>query len=163
MILGLPLLGAHCAGDNVDGVISILCEARITKKIMKVPSAIPLSSWLGHTNHLKAGLDWEAKMKAEIEAEKAGRAAAVGTVYPAIVVVSRADEDSDAGDKSDGGESDASEKFIAEEIVDHIGSNKARKYIVLWQGGGNNTSEEPEQRFGIALSFEAQNVDTLKT
>ena len=102
LILGRPLVGAHRAGDDVDGVVSILCEAKITKKIMEVPSAIPLGSWLKHSNHSKARLNWEAKMKAEIEAEKAGEAAAGETVDPAIDIISGADEDSDAGGESDG-------------------------------------------------------------
>ena len=65
LILGHLLLGAHCAGDNVDGVVSILCEARITKKIMEAPSVITLGSWLKYSNHSKARLDWEAKKKAD--------------------------------------------------------------------------------------------------
>ena len=154
LILGRPLRDKHRAGDDVDGVVSILCESRITKQMMTKPSAIPLGSWLEHSNHSKARLDWEAKMKAEIEAEKAGGAAATDIMAPAIVVAGGAEEESDAGDESDGGVSDASDEFIAEEIVDHIGMNKDRKYIVRWQGCGNDTSEEPTQRFGTALSFE---------
>ena len=93
-------------------------------------------------------------MKVEIEAEKAGGAAATAIMAPVIVVAGGAEEESDAGDESDGGASDASDEFIAEEIVDHIGMNKARKYIVRWQGCGNDTSEEPAQRFGTALPLE---------
>ena len=155
LILGRPLVGAHRAGDDVDGVVSILCEAKITKKIMEVPSAIPLGSWLKHSNHSKARLNWEAKMKAEIEAEKAGEVAAGGMVDPAIDIIGGADEDSDSGGESDGGESDASDEFIAEEIVDHIGSNSKRKYVVRWQGcRDDDTSEEPAQRFGEILPLE---------
>ena len=154
LILGRPLRHTHRAGDDVDGVVSILCESRITKKMMTEPSAIPLGSWLEHSNHSKARLDWEAKMKAEIKAEKASGPAATSITAPAIVVAGGAEEESDTGDESDGGVSVASDEFIAEEIVDHIGMDKARKYIVRWQGCGNDTSEEPAQRFGTELPFE---------
>ena len=70
MILGCPLEGAHRAGTDVDGVIDILSDARVAKKVMRLHSAIPLAAWLEHSNHLKARLDWEAKMKAEVEAER---------------------------------------------------------------------------------------------
>ena len=108
--------------------------------MMTEPSAIPLGSWLEHSNHSKARLDWEAKMKAEIKAEKAGGPAATSTMAPTIIVAGGAEEESDTGDESDGGVSVASDEFIAEEIVDHIGMDKARKYIVRWQGCGNDTS-----------------------
>ena len=47
-----------------------LCDARVTQNVMTVHSAIPLGAWLEHSNLSKARLDWVAKMKAEIEAEK---------------------------------------------------------------------------------------------
>ena len=72
MILRCPLVGAHRAGIDVDGVVNILWDVRVTKKVMALPSATPLGSWLEHSNHSKARLDWEAKMKAEVQAEKAG-------------------------------------------------------------------------------------------
>ena len=112
-------------------------------------------------------------MKVEIETEKAGGVAATGKRDPGIVIAGESEEDSDAGNESDGGESDASDEFIAEEIVDHIGMNKARKYIVRWEGYGNDTSKELAQRIGIALPFKlletyivtdpAAKVDTLET
>ena len=70
LILGRPLKGAHHAGTDVDCVVNILCNARVTHKIMTVHSAIPLDVWLEHSNHSKARMDSETKMKAEIEAEK---------------------------------------------------------------------------------------------
>ena len=70
LILGRPLKGAHRAGTDVDGVVNILCSARVTHKIMTVHSAIPLGVWLEHSNHSKARMDWETKMKAEVEAKK---------------------------------------------------------------------------------------------
>ena len=70
LILGRPLKGAHRAGTDVDGVVNILRDARVTKKVMTLHSAIPLAEWLEHSNHSKARLDWEAKMKAEVETER---------------------------------------------------------------------------------------------
>ena len=70
LILGRPLEGAHRAGTDVDGVVNILCSARVTHKIMTVHSAIPLDVWLEHSNHSKARMNWETKMKAEVEAEQ---------------------------------------------------------------------------------------------
>ena len=69
LILGRPLEGVHRAGTDVDGVVDVLCDTRVTKKVMTLHSAIPLAAWLEHSNHSKARLDWEAKMKAEVEAE----------------------------------------------------------------------------------------------
>ena len=70
LILVRPLKGAHRAGTDIDGVVDILCDARVTKKFMTLHSAIPLAVWLEHGNHSKARLDWEEKMKAEVEAER---------------------------------------------------------------------------------------------
>ena len=68
LILGRPLEGAHRACTYVDAVFDILCNARVTKKVMTLHSAIPLAAWLEHSNQSKARLDWEAKVKAEVEA-----------------------------------------------------------------------------------------------
>ena len=70
LILGRPLKVAHCAGTDIDDVVDILCDARVTKKVMTLHSAIPLAAWLEHSNHSKARLDWEVKMKAEVEVER---------------------------------------------------------------------------------------------
>ena len=70
MILGRPLEGAHRVGTDVDDVVDILCDARVTKKVMMMHSAIPLAAWLEHSNYSKARLDWEAKIKAEVEVER---------------------------------------------------------------------------------------------
>ena len=62
-------MGAHRAGTGVDGVVNILCDGRATKKMMEVPSAIPIRSWLAHSNHSKARMIRENKMKEEVAAE----------------------------------------------------------------------------------------------
>ena len=69
IILGRLLTGTHCAGTDVDGLINILCEKRITKKIMKDAAKFPLSLRLEHSNHSKARLEWEKRMQVEMEAE----------------------------------------------------------------------------------------------
>ena len=144
MILGQPLTGAHRAGTDVDGVINILCDKKITKKMMKDATAIPLSSWLEHSNHSKARLDWERKMEAEIEAENS-------TPFQEGSVVVASGEYGDSDDDA----SESSEDYIAEEIVGHIGGNKSRKYIVRWQGyAADDTSEEPAHKFGTLLPIE---------
>lgn len=155
-------MGAHRAGTDVDGVVNILCDARVTEKMMEVPSAIPIRSWLAHSNHSKARMVWETKMKAEVAAEYAEETFAGGTATsevrtddgeaspPAIVVTGRPDEESD-----DGVESDDSEEFIAEKIVGHSQDNKRRMYTVQWEGcDANDTSEEPAKRFGTELPLE---------
>ena len=137
--------GAHRAGTDVDGVVDILCDRRVTKKIKTNTSAIPLESWLEHSNHSKARLDWETKMRAEVEAENET------SVQAGSIVVTGGGCTSD----DDGEESDSSEECIAEEIVSHVGGNKSRKYIVRWQGyDAADTSEEPARRFGTELPFE---------
>ena len=144
MILGQPLTGAHRAGTDVDGVINILCDKRITKKMMKDATAIPLSSWFEHSNHSKARLAWEKNMEAEIEAENA-TPSQVGSVVVASGECGNSDDDV----------SESSEDYIAEEIVGHVGGNKSRKYIVRWQGyAADDTSEEPARKFGTLLPIE---------
>ena len=69
IILGRLLTEAHCAGTDVDGLINILCDKRITKKMMKDATKFPLSLWLERSNHSKTRLDWEKKMQVEMEAE----------------------------------------------------------------------------------------------
>ena len=69
MILEQSLTGSHRAGTNVDGVINILCEKRVTKKMMKDATTIPLSLWFEHSNHSKARFDWEKRMQTESEGE----------------------------------------------------------------------------------------------
>ena len=71
LILDNPLEGAHRAGTDVDGVVNIFCDARVTEKRIEVPSAIIISAWLAHNNHSKPRLVWETKMKAEVAAEHA--------------------------------------------------------------------------------------------
>ena len=78
LILGRPLVGAHRAGTDVDGVVHILCDKRVTTKVVTVPSATPLPLWLEHSNHSKARLGWEAQMIAEIAAEKASEIEELG-------------------------------------------------------------------------------------
>ena len=144
IILGRPLAGAHCAGTDVDGVINILCDKRITKKMIKKVTAIPLASWLEHSNHSKARLDWETKIQAEIEAENST------PFQEGSVEVARGEY----GD-SDDDASESSEDYIAKEIVGHVGGNKSRKYIVRWQGyAADDTTEEPARKFGTLLPIE---------
>ena len=69
LIVGRPLTGAHRAGTDVDGVINIISHTTVTKNVMSKPSAIPIHQWLKHSNHSKARLDWEEKMKEEVKAE----------------------------------------------------------------------------------------------
>ena len=144
MILEQSLTGSHRAGTNVDGVINILCEKRVTKKMMKDATAIPLSSWLEHSNHFKARFDWEKRMQVEIEAENSTPS------QPGLVVVA-----SGQCGNNDDDASKSSEDYIAEEIVGHVGGNKSRKYIVRWQGyAADDTSEEPAHKFGTLLPIE---------
>ena len=46
---------AHRAGTDVDDVIDILCDKRITKKMITDATAILVivSAWLEHNNHSK--------------------------------------------------------------------------------------------------------------
>ena len=144
LILGRPLPGAHRAGTDVDGVINILCDKRITKKMMKDATAIPLRSWLEHSNHSKARLDWEKRMQAEIEAENS-------TPFQAGSVVVASGECGNSADNV----SESSKNYIAEEIVGHVGGNKSRKYVVRWQGyDADDTTEEPARKFGTLLPME---------
>jgi len=119
LILSRPLTGAHRAGTDVDGVINILCNKKIAEKMMKDATAIPLSSWLEHSNHSKARLDWEKRMQAEIEAENS-------TPFQAGSVVVASGENGNSDDDV----SESSENYIAEEIVGHVGGNKSRKYVI---------------------------------
>lgn len=145
VIVGCPLEGAHRAGTDVDGVVNILCNTKVTERMMSVPSAIPLAGWLAHSTHSKARLDWETRMKAEIEEEGLGE-----MVTPTVLVSGGAGEDSD-----DGGESDDSEEYIAEIIVGHTGKNRTRKYTVRWEDClATDTSDEPARRFGTDLPLE---------
>ena len=121
LILQRPLVGAHRAGTDVDGLVDIFCDKRVTSKLMVTPSAIPLASWLAHSNHSKARLEWEAKMKAEVEAErmegisadgaagKTGETAVEEEASPAIIVGKPTDAESD-----DGGESSDGRDSVAE-------------------------------------------------
>ena len=88
-------------------------------------------------------------MKAEIAAENMV-SAGQGTDGGSILVAGKGDNDSDAG-----GESDASNKFIAEEVVGRVWGNKSRKYIVRWLGyHADDTINGPAQKFGTVLPFE---------
>lgn len=55
---------------DIDGVVNILWDKRITEKMMSVPSAILTNAWLAYSNYSKTRLDWGAKMKLEVGAEK---------------------------------------------------------------------------------------------
>ena len=147
MIVGHPLAGAHRAGTDVNGVVNILSNSKVTKKMMSENSAIPLTTWMKHSNRSKERLDWEAKMKAEIQEEGAGE-----VVTPTIVVTGGTDEDSDDGGDIDNSDS---EEYTPEMIVGHTGTNRSRKYTVQWEGcAATDTSPEPAKRFGTELPLE---------
>ena len=113
MILGRPLVGAHRAGTDVDGVVNILNDSRVMEKMMAGPIVIPIAAWLEHSNHSKARKDWEARMTAEIEAENddvlaeggatrdMGECSVGEVVSTAIVVDIGTGAGSDDGEESD--------------------------------------------------------------
>ena len=123
MNIGQEMKGAHRAGTDVNGVVDILCDKRVTQKNTTNASAISLESWLEHSNHSKARLDWETKMKAEVEAEN------IMSLQASSIVVTGGGFTRD----DDGEESDSSEECIAEEIISHVDGNTSRKYVVRWE------------------------------
>ena len=85
-------------------------------------------------------------MKAEVEAEKAGGCNAGGVVVPAIFIAGGAGKDCD-----NGGDSDTSEEFIAEEIVGHIGGGSF--VITLFGGKGTTRTTRARSQSGSLGQF----------